>query len=81
MRRSLPSGKGSPADNKEKVKLKSSMDSCIKKVKLRLLEADLETSEWLEVDYLGDNAVYIGHGCSRALHLTGGDRRVQGNRV
>lgn len=50
-------------------------------VKLRVFEADLEMGRWLEVDDLGDHALFIGTGCSKAIRITGDDQRVQGNRV
>lgn len=44
------------------------------KVKLRVLEADLVTGWWLEVNDLGDHALFVGNGCSKAI--LGDDQRI-----
>ncbi|TVU26862.1 hypothetical protein EJB05_29431, partial [Eragrostis curvula] len=59
----------------------SSAAKATKGVKLRVFQADLDMGRWLEVEDLGDHALFIGPGCSKALRLTGDDQRFQGNRV
>ncbi|KAK3118427.1 hypothetical protein QOZ80_9BG0698880 [Eleusine coracana subsp. coracana] len=51
-------------------------------IKLKVFEAGFETRQWLEVNDLGDHALFIGSGCSKAIRMTSGDdQRFQGNRV
>ncbi|TVU26860.1 hypothetical protein EJB05_29429, partial [Eragrostis curvula] len=71
VRWSVPSGKRSS----------SSASKATEGVKLRVFQADLEMGRWLEVEDLGDHALFVGRGCSKAIRFTGDDQRFQGNRV
>ncbi|XP_039779004.1 probable F-box protein At1g44080 [Panicum virgatum] len=49
---------------------------------LKVFEADLEGGRWTEVNSLDNGeALFVGRGCSKAVRLTGSDRRFQENCV
>ena len=49
---------------------------------LKVFEADLAGGRWTEVNSLDNGeALFVGRGCSKAVRLTGSDRRFQENCV
>ncbi|CAO2179668.1 unnamed protein product [Urochloa humidicola] len=51
-------------------------------IMLKVFEADLEMGRWMEVNNLDSGeALFVGGGCSRAVRLTGSDKRFQENCV
>ncbi|PUZ43791.1 hypothetical protein GQ55_8G035800 [Panicum hallii var. hallii] len=60
----------------------ASSSNATDRVVLKVFEADLEKGRWTEVNSLDNGeALFVGGGCSKAVRLTGNDRRFRENCV
>ncbi|XP_025827500.1 uncharacterized protein LOC112902591 [Panicum hallii] len=60
----------------------ASSSNATDRVVLKVFEADLEKGRWTEVNSLDNGeALFVGGGCSKAVRLTGKDRRFRENCV
>ncbi|CAL5038031.1 unnamed protein product [Urochloa decumbens] len=54
----------------------------IKRIEVKVFEAELTTDRWVEVKKLDDDqALFVSRGCSKAIPLSGHELGFQGNRV